>query len=152
MLPPADRQKPTTAHPPRRSERHLEVNIGAEAQELAEVRVPEDGAPLAGPVLGDAGLERGLFLRRPALLRRPHPRQIETKEPSPEDPTASGVRARARSSLIGRCTQGGGSISIRTGIPGGIPVQDPGAAGVSGGDRGQRGIVKRGGGEGSRAA
>ena len=59
-----------------RSERHLEVNIGAKAQELAEVRVPEDGAPFARPVLGDAGLERGLFLRRPALLRRPHPQQI----------------------------------------------------------------------------
>jgi hypothetical protein len=92
--PPADRQKPTD-RPPRRSERHLEVNIGAEAQERAEVRVPEDGAPLAGPVLGDAGLERGLFLRRPALLRHPHQQQIETKGPPPENPTASDVRARA---------------------------------------------------------
>lgn len=92
--PPADRQKPT-ARPPRRSERHLEVNIGAEAQERAEVRVSEDGAPLAGPVLGDAGLESGLFLRRPALLRRPHPHTANRDQGTPpEDPTASGVRSR----------------------------------------------------------
>jgi hypothetical protein len=45
-----------------RGQTHLEVNIGSEAQDGAEVRVAEDGPPLARAVLGDAGLERGLLL------------------------------------------------------------------------------------------
>lgn len=56
---------------------HLEVNIGSEAQDGAEVRVAEDGPPLSRPVLGHAGLERGFLLRRPPLLRRTHPTHLE---------------------------------------------------------------------------
>lgn len=52
---------------------NLEINVRAGEEELVELGISLDVLPLASPVLEDSGAKGFLFLRRPLLLRIPHP-------------------------------------------------------------------------------